>query len=163
MKKYFFITIFVLFTGQFVLAQDLDSLMKEIAKSPNAKREVTDGATMAKTIEANMPKDTTGTLARLLPVIQKVDSMVTISTQVPDSVVNDLIKNYKISNSDSIIKVMDRNPFHVRTIAHKKDGVTTAIFIFFNVDPMMGAITKLSGKFEEADLKEMVTNRLMGN
>jgi len=165
MKKYFFTAVLVLFTGLFVSAQNLNSLINEVAKSPNAKREVVDGATAVKTTKAKVEKFANDTLARLLPVMQKVDSVEMVSTQTPDSVITELIKNYKIGVGDSIIKVTDRSPFHSRTIAHKEDGVTAAVFILIALDPpyMSGAVMKFSGKFDEADLKEMATNKFMGN
>jgi len=165
MKKYFFTVIFALFTGLFASAQDLNSLMNEVAKSENAKREVGDGAAIVGRMKTFLEKDTTGMMARLLPVMQKIDSAMTVSIQSPDSVATELIKNYKLGVGDSIIKVTDKAPAYIRTIVHKEGDSTTEVFLLYVIDAPYnaGAIFKYSGKFNEADLREMATNKFMGN
>lgn len=158
MKKFIVFFILILAGSHIATAQDLDELMKEVAKNEKAQRQVVDKAMLGTSMA--QAQDPTGELKSKMPsFMQKIDSIqvVTLEEDAPD-IRNMVLDNLNSFRDDDIYSTLVRvkdGEDNVRIIA-KRNGETVSDVYILVMDEEDIVLVKMSGRLEQSDLEDIV-------
>lgn len=160
MKKFIVFFILILTGSHIATAQDLDGLMKEVAKNEKAQRQVVDKAMLGTSMAQAQDLDPTGELKSKMPsFMQKIDSIqvVTLEEDAPDirNMVLDNLNSFKDDDIYSTLVRVKDGEDNVRIIA-KRNGETVSDVYIFVVDEEDIVLVKMSGRLEQSDLEDIV-------
>ncbi len=160
MKKFIVFFILILAGSHIATAQDLDGLMKEVAKNEKAQRQVVDKAMLGASMAQAQAQDPTGELKSKMPsFMQKIDSIqvVTLEEDAPDTR-NMVLENLNSFRDDDIYSTLVRvkdGEDNVRIIA-KRNGETVSDVYILVMDEEDIVLVKMSGRLEQSDLEDIV-------
>lgn len=160
MKKFIVFFILILAGTHIATAQELDGLMKEVAKNEKAQRQVVDKAMLGTSMAQAQAQDPTGNLKSKMPsFMQKIDSIqvVTLEEDAPDTrnMVLNTLNSFKDDDTYSTLVRVKDGEDNVRIIA-KRNGETVSDVYIFVMDEEDIVLVKMSGKLEQSDLEDIV-------
>ncbi|MDR0824433.1 MAG: DUF4252 domain-containing protein [Prevotella sp.] len=151
MKKIMFSFVLAMAAIQFSYAQDLNSLINELAKTEGAQHQVIDRSML------NMANDQGETDKSAL--MQNLDSIVVLAIEGCKPEIKDkflaVFENFKDGNGyETLLNVKDGQD-KVLIVSHKEGDVSTDVYILA-LDEKDIAIVKMSGKLSDSDLADII-------
>lgn len=160
MKKILVLFILVFVGNLFLLAQDPDSLMIDLAKNEGAMRQIIDQTMLKSSLDKAATQDPSeGPVSKKKSFLQKIDSMEVITledqpSEVSDTLLNSLDQLKDNNGFTTLIKVRDSGD-NVQIIA-KKDGESISNVYIFVVDESDIVAVKMNGILTQSDLEDII-------
>lgn len=154
MKKILITLTLLLATGSVVIAQDFNSLIKDLAKIEGVEYQSMDKALLDEQIGSSR-----GNMPAFMGKVQKVEAVIIEKDQdnISNKITKELAKVKKGSKYESLLKVKEQGT--VVEIVGKKNEEESEIFVFV-LDEDTCVLVKMTGNFSEQDISDMVKDQL---